>query len=591
MISNLFYTFKTAPALVRKSLLSELLHGLLVAVPTGFLLLIIQELFSGNPVAQRIWLYVIIMVVLLGVQLWLAAKTMIGTNVMAYTLSTNLRIKLGDHLQRLSMGTFKQRDPGDLAAVVLQDVANFEMIFAHTIGNIAGAVFATLIISVFLFITDWRLALVLLCALPLSWVMIRISNYLIVQQGSKHVAARNETSARFLEYVQGIRHIKSFGMTGKRFTSLETALNDFRRASIRTEAIPGPFVLVAGLALEVFFLLMIYLAVTFLTNGSLTPAAVITFLIVGYRLYEPIKIVLVDYVILRYMNISLDRVIEVLRTPEQSAGKGYVPAGFNISFEQVTFGYQDDKAVLQNVSFEVPERSMLALVGPSGSGKTTITALMARFWDVQSGSVKIGGTDVKEMDPSRVYSLISEVFQDVYLFDDTIYNNIRFGRMDATDEEVRDAAARAMVLDFAWDLPEGLHARTGEGGNKLSGGQKQRISIARALLKNAPIVLLDEATASLDPENEIYIQQAIRELVKDKTVVVVAHKLATIRHAEQILVLQEGCIAETGTHTQLMEKKGLYHHLWEIQQQSGGWKITGNRSAVVSVHDTVPIVK
>ncbi|RQO71645.1 ABC transporter ATP-binding protein [Pedobacter sp. KBW06] len=573
MIKNIFFVFKTAPAMVRKNILLELLHSLFIAVPTGFLLLIVQELFSAEINQGRLWTYIWIMLVLLLLQLFVSVKTIVGTNTMTYTLSTNLRIRLGNHLQRLSMGTFKQRDPGDLASVVLQDVANFEMIFGHTIGNMAAAFFATVIISVFLFLTDWRLALVLLAALPLCWLMIRISNYLIVQEGGKHVEARNAIGARFLEYVQGIRHIKSFGMTGVRFGSLDKALNDFRKASIRTEAIPGPFVLTGGLVLELFFLLMLGIAVTFFAHGSLAAPALITFLIIGYRLYEPLKIVLVDYVVLRYMNISLSRVIEVLQIPEQSAGTKRRPDGYEISFEDVSFAYQEGKEVLRQVSFRVEENSMMALVGPSGSGKTTVTALIARFWDSQKGTVKIGGVDVKDMEPGEVYKLISEVFQDVYLFDDSIYNNIRFGKMDATEEEVIRAADLAQVLDFAWELPGGLQARTGEGGNQLSGGQKQRISIARALLKDAPIVLLDEATASLDPENEIHIQKAIQELVKNKTVIVVAHKLATIRNADQILVLKEGALAEQGTHLHLMEKQGLYHHLWGIQQQLGGWKI------------------
>lgn len=573
MIKNLFFVFKTAPQVVRKSILLELFHGVLIAVPTGFLLLIIQELFTGNPDKQRLWSFVWLMSGLLLIQFFVAAKTIVNSNLMTYTLSTGLRIRLGNHLQRLSMGVFKERDPGDLASVVLQDVANFEMIFGHTIGNMASALFATVILSVFLLFTDWRLALFLLLALPVAWGMIRIANYLIVSQGEKHVQARNQIGARFLEYVQGIRHIKSFGMTGKSFVSLDNALNDFRKASIRTEVIPGPMVVTAGLILEVFFLLMAGLAVTFFAQGSLSAPALITFLIVGYRLYEPTKIILVDYVILRYMNISMERVIEVLNIKEQPAGKRLKPKDFTVAFEHVSFGYQQEKNVLNDVTFQVQPNSMMALVGPSGSGKTTITALIARFWDVQQGSVKIGGVDVKDMEPAQVYGLMSEVFQEVYLFDDTIYNNILFGRPGAQEEEVIKAADLAQVLDFAWELPGGLHAKAGEGGNLLSGGQKQRISIARALLKDAPIVLLDEATASLDPENEIHIQKAIQELVRNKTVIVVAHKLSTIQHADQILVLKEGEVQERGTHEKLIGNEGLYHHLWKIQQQSGGWKI------------------
>ncbi|SDH24614.1 ATP-binding cassette, subfamily B [Dyadobacter soli] len=573
MIKNLFYTFRTAPVTVRNSMLLELLHSLFIAVPTGFLLLIIHELFSPTPDPGKLWMYVGIMVALIAVQFFVSVKNIVHSNNMTYTLSTNLRVALGNHLQRISMGTFKQRDPGELASVVLQDVANFELIFGHTIGNMAGAVFATLIVSGFLLVTDWRLALVLLAALPLAWVLIRISDYLVVKQGLKHVQARNETGARFLEYVQGIRHIKSFGMTGERFSGLQKALDDFRKASIKTEAIPGPFVLTAGLVLELSFLLMVSLALTYLVAGNLSVPALITFLIVGYRLFEPIKMLLVDYVILRYMNISLDRIVTLLRTPVQASGRELQPVNFDIAFQNVGFAYHRGQHVLKDISFRVPEKSMTALVGPSGSGKTTITSLIARFWDVQSGSIAIGGVNVQDMRPDDVCALVSEVFQEVYLFDDTIYNNIRFGRPDAGENDVLDAAEKARVMDFAWEMPDGLNARVGEGGNQLSGGQKQRISIARALLKNAPIILLDEATASLDPENEIYIQQAIQELVKDKTVIVVAHKLATIRHAHQIIVLNDGRIEEQGDHEALMQKQGLYHRLHQIQQQSGGWRI------------------
>lgn len=573
MIKNLLYIFKTAPELVRKSTLLELLHSLFIAVPTGFLLLIIQELFSGRADQHRLWIYVSIMSGLLLLQLLVSVKAIVTSNEMTYALSSDLRIRLGNHLQKLSMGTYKQRDPGDLASIVLQDVANFELIFSHTIGNIASAIFSTLILSVFLFITDWRLALLLLLALPLSWLMIQISNRLVGKEGLKHVLARNETGARFLEYLQGIRHIKAYGLTGSRFSSLDRALNEFREASIRTEAIPGPFVLSAAIVFEFIFLLMLYAGLEYFTGASLSASALITFMILGWRLFEPLRIVLIDYIILRYMNISIDRVVGLLQTPVQPSGSNLVPERYDICFEHADFSYRPGEIVLEDISFELPEKSMLALVGPSGSGKTTLTALMARFWDVQEGAVKIGGIDVKNMDPKTVNSLISEVFQDVYLFNDSIYNNIRFGKMDATEEEVIQAADKAEVLDFAWEISGGIHANVGEGGCKLSGGQKQRISIARALLKNAPIVLFDEATASLDPENEIYIQKAIQELVNDKTVVVVAHKLSTIRNADQILVLDKGRIEEKGTHSSLLENNGLYSRLWELQQRSGGWRI------------------
>ncbi|MEN7547159.1 ABC transporter ATP-binding protein [Rapidithrix thailandica] len=573
MLSNLLYIFRIAPGAVRKSLFWELLHGIFVASPTGMLLLIIWELFEPEPDQRKIWWIAGIMGGMLLLQFYIASKTLLASNQMTFQLSNTLRLKLGNHLQRLSMGYFKKRDPGDLASVVLQDVANFETIFGHTVGNIAGAVFATLTLSVFLFAVDWRLALLLIAALPLGYLFVKIANWVITKQGAKLVLARNATGARFLEYVQGIRFIKSYGMTGAHFKSLERAMRDFKKASIRTEALPGPFVLLAAIIFELFFLGMVGLGVGYFETGTLSIPVLIAFLIMGYRLYEPLKVVLVDYVTLRYMNISLTRIIDLLKAEEQEWEEDCPPEHFDIAFDHVNFSYTGDENVLKGISFYIPEKSMVALVGPSGSGKTTIANLIARFWDAQQGSVMIGGIDIQLLAPHTVYQMISEVFQEVYLFDDTVYNNILIGNPKASKEQVWQAAKAAQCQEFIRSLPQGMETRVGEGGSRLSGGQKQRVSIARAMLKDAPIVLLDEATASLDPENEVYIQRAIQQLVKDKTVVVIAHKLQTIKNANQIIVLDQGRIKETGDHTYLMEVGGLYTQLWNQQQKAQSWKI------------------
>ncbi|KKX50166.1 hypothetical protein L950_0212130 [Sphingobacterium sp. IITKGP-BTPF85] len=317
---------------------------------------------------------------------------------------------------------------------------------------------------------------------------------------------------------------------------------------------------------------MVALGLYYLSNNTITIPVLITFLIMGYNLYNPLKVVMVDYLVLRYMNESLNRIVAIMETPTMETGKEAVPNRYDVIFDNVSFGYQN-KLTVQNLSFTVPEKSMLALVGHSGSGKSTIASLIARFWEVNTGVIKIGGMDIRDIHQDQYYTLISEVFQDVYLFDDTVYNNIKIGKPDATLEEIIDAADKAQILDFVWEFPKGMDTMVGEGGSKLSGGQKQRISIARALLKNAPIILLDEATASLDPENEIYIQHAIQELVKAKTVIVIAHKLATIKNADQIIVLNNGGIAEKGTHEALVQQDGIYRKMWEIQQKSNGWKV------------------
>ncbi|MAG86288.1 MAG: ABC transporter [Zunongwangia sp.] len=572
MIRNLNRICQLDPKATLKVFFWEILHSIFVAAPSGIVLVIVWELFSEHPNTTKIWTVVGVMVVMLILQFFIATKSMVQTNIWVYGLSTKLRITLGNRLLKFSLGYFKQKNPGEVAAIVLQDVANFEGIFGHSVGNLAAAVFGTTVLSVFLVIYDWRLALCLLEALPLTYLFLLAANYLVSKLGNKQIAARNSVGANFLEYVQGIRHLKSYALIGKKHTGLEYTLKDLCQKSIRMEAVPGPFIVTAFIVFEITFLAMVALGLYYLNGNLITIPVLISFLILGYHLFHPLKVVMVDYLSLRYMNESLKRIIEMLDAPTMASGTAKLPDKFDICFKEVSFGY-GNKPTVQGLSFDIPEKSMLALVGHSGSGKSTIAALIARFWDVNSGKIEIGGIPIKDIPQEQFYKLISEVFQDVYLFDDSIYNNIKIGNPEATETEVIEAAEKAQVLSFAWELPQGLHTRVGEGGSKLSGGQKQRISIARALLKDAPIVLLDEATASLDPENEIFIQQAIQELVKSKTVVVIAHKLATIMRADNILVLENGEIAERGTHAQLLNKNGIYRKMWDIQQQSNGWKV------------------
>lgn len=572
MIKNLQYVTSFNSKETKKVMIMEIIHSIFIAAPSGILLIIIWELFSSDPDTTRVWSVVAVMTVMLVIQFFVASRSMVRSNILVYDLSTKLRIKLGNHIQKFSLGFFKQKDPGEIASVVLQDVANFEGIFGHSIGNLASAAFGTVVLSVFLLIYDWRLALCLLAALPLVYPFLRMANYLVSRLGKKQIAARNTVGAKFLEYVQGIRHLKSYGLTGEKYKGLEDSFEDLRRKSIRLEAVPGPFIVTASIVFEIGFVLTVALGLYFLFSHSITIPVLITFLIMGYNLYNPLKVVMVDYLVLRYMNESLSRIIGILEEPTMKTGENKLPEHYEIHFNNVSFGYQD-KMTLQEINFTIPERSMLALVGHSGSGKTTVASLIARFWDVNTGSISIGGVDIREIDQREFYKLISEVFQDVYLFDDTIYNNIKIGNPDAADHDIYKAMELSQCMEFISELPEGINTKVGEGGSKLSGGQKQRISIARALLKNAPIILLDEATASLDPENEIYIQKAIQELVKSKTVVVIAHKLSTIQNAGQIVVLNEGMVAEKGNHQELLSKNGIYRRMWDIQHQSNGWKV------------------
>ena len=575
MMKNLLYIVRATHVRLGVAALGEMLHGIFLAAPTGILLLIIWELFKEHPDIKKIWTTVIVLTVMFVIQLWVAGKVLVKTNNAILTMTAKLRLMLGDHLHKLSLGFYKKRDPGDLASVVLQDVSNFEAIFRDQFPNMVGAIFGTFFLSIFLFILDWKLALLMVTAIPCAFLFMVTATKIARTLSQKHVASRNETGSRFIEYIQGVQYLKAFNLTGDRFSTLKTAFENLRKDSIKLEATVGPLAITSLVVFEFFFLLMVYMAISrfnYAGGATISIPVFVAFLVVGYRLYAPLQLVMVSYALLNYMNVSVERIRQLLETPLQDAGKDIRPERYAIAFENISFSYID-REVLQDISLTIPEKGLTALVGASGSGKTTITNLIARFWDVQKGRITIGGIDLKDMTPLTVYSLISQVFQDVYLFDDTIYNNIKIGKPDATEKEIMQVAEKAQVTEFLDDLENGINTKVGEGGSKLSGGQKQRISIARAMLKDAPIILLDEATAALDPENEIYIQQAIQELVKEKTVVVIAHKLQTVRNADKIIVLENENIAEEGKHSELLKNKGLYAQYWDIQQRTRGWKI------------------
>ncbi|MEM6696911.1 MAG: ABC transporter ATP-binding protein, partial [Bacteroidota bacterium] len=370
MIKNLLYAFQYDAKGMKQSIFWEWLHGFFLAAPTAILLVVIWELFEEQPNVQKIWWTVGTMGVLFLGQLYVANKAMLASNFATFEMSRKMRLALGNKLQRLSLGYYKSRDAGDLASVVLQDVANFENIFGHSIANIANAIFGFLMLSIFLLYLDWRLALTLILAVAFVLPLMQLGRWLVTKLGKTQIAARNATGANFLEYVQGIQHIKSYGMTGSRFAALEQSLKDLRRGSIRVEAIPGPIILTAGVIFELFFVLMIWLALYFLTAGSLSIPILIAFLIIGYRLYEPLKILMVEYPVLSYMNISLERMISILQAEEQAVGQNLSPNNYDIEFKGVHFSYVEDKKVLNGIDFLAPAGTLTALVGASGSGKT-----------------------------------------------------------------------------------------------------------------------------------------------------------------------------------------------------------------------------
>lgn len=493
--------------------------------------------------------------------------------VKSYSIGSDLRLKLGAKLKRLGLGFFKSSDPGDVTSRMLHDVNKSEEVLSHNVPDIVSAVTVPVFIGLFLLFSDAGLTLLMFAVVAIAACFFLLSRWIIAVLGQKHLSALNEASSRILEYCRTIKTLKAFDMTGHGFKRLDAAMLDFKCLSFRTEVFAGIPVQIALLVIDCGYVSLLLAASYYYFEGSLELVKLLTFSVLGFYFFEPVKQLGVITVLLRHARHSTDRINEILKLPEPSFihGRG-VAESKSFELRDVSFKYSREK-VLNGFSCVLPEKSVSALVGYSGSGKTTVANLLARFWDIDEGVIRYGGENIRNIDPDILLGDISFVFQDVFLFNDTVMNNIRVGRMCASDEEVIEAAKLAQCHDFVKRLPNEYDTVVSEGGNSLSGGEKQRISIARAILKDAPVVLLDEATASLDPENENTIQKAISNLLKEKTVIVIAHKFSTIVDADQILVLDEGKVKQRGTHAELVDEEGLYSELWQAQQKAGSWKL------------------
>ncbi|MFB9275506.1 ABC transporter ATP-binding protein [Cohnella cellulosilytica] len=557
---------------------AALLDGLAKMVPAALLVDLFNTIYisfaepdTGLNVA-RMWIVCAILFVWLAVEYVAYASLYDKTYGVAYSLAATGRLSLAEHIRRLSLGFFGRRDPGDLTNLLLGDYGQVEHTISHNVPQLISGLALPLLALAGLLFVDWQMALAMFVAAPFGALLLWATDSVQAKLSATHVKAKNEAASRLQEYLTGIREIKAHNMGGQRFERLRLSFDQLKSASIRLEGIMGPMIMGAMLLTRSGMTLMILTGSYLLVGGELSLPVFLLFLLVGTRVFEPLTVVLINYGEMRYSAFSAERIMEV-RREQPLQGTGSVQPGQPIVFDRVTFGYDAGKPVLRDLSFTIEPNTITALVGPSGSGKSTVTRLISRFWDAQRGTIAIGGEPVSGADPERLLQHISMVFQDVYLFQDTIGNNIRIGKMDATQEEIEEAAKRAQCHEFIRNLPQGYDTPVGEGGSTLSGGEKQRISIARALLKDASIVLLDEATASLDPENEAAVQEAINELVTGKTVILIAHRLKTIQHADKILVLDQGQLAEEGTHDELLARQGLYARLWQLQMNTDGWRV------------------
>lgn len=488
-----------------------------------------------------------------------------------YEASAGGRIRLAEHIRKLPLGFLTSKDPGELGNTMMNDFSQIEESVTHILPQLISGIILAVLALLGMACIDWRMALAMFAGLPVTFLILLGVRVIDRIRGAAHTKARIEQTNRLQEYLTGMKVIKAYNLRGTNFKRLERAFHNFMIESIKLEGVSGPFYLIAVAFLQTGLSLITITGTYLLLGGSLTLPVFVMFLLVGSRVFDPLVSAITQLPVFVYQTNAGKRIVDLLDEPIMQ-GDGDAPQDHDISFENVTFGYGKD-IVLHDVSASFPSGTMTAIVGPSGSGKSTMLRLIARFYDPQSGIVRFGGTDETSVDPEKLMSKISVVFQDVYLFQDTIGNNIRYGRENATQEEIEAAAKLAHCHDFIMKLPDDYNTMVGEGGSTLSGGEKQRISIARAILKDAPVLLLDEATSSLDPENEVEVQRAIEELVKGRTVIMIAHKLKTVAGADQIIVLDHGEVVETGTHETLLAQKGLYEHLWNIQQTTAGWQI------------------
>lgn len=494
-----------------------------------------------------------------------------------YMIFTDKRMELGGHLRKLPMGYFTSGNIGKISSVLSTDMVFIEEIAMSTLGNMMSYMLSALILLVFMFFLDWRLGLAAAAVTLLACFTAKGMNKVSLKEAACRQDQSEHLTDAVLSFTEGISVIKSYNLIGEKSEELTGNFRRSRDTSTAFERKMTPWTRGLNILYAVGIAAIFALSVWLQQSGSLSLPYLLGVLLFVFDLFSPLKALYGEASRLTVMNAALDRIEAVLNETElPDKGTAHIPnessGSPEICFDNVTFAYQD-KEVLHNISFSMQKNTMTALVGPSGGGKSTIVNLLARLWDVKSGKVTIRSTDIRDVPLAELMEQISMVFQRVYLFQDTIYNNISMGKPDATEEEVYEAAKKARCYDFIMALPDGFQTVIGEGGATLSGGEKQRISIARCILKDAPIVILDEATASVDTDNESYIQEAINELVKGKTLLVIAHRLNTICQADQILVIADGRISEQGTHDELIAKAGIYQDFVNIRKKSSGWSL------------------
>ncbi|MCY7142813.1 ABC transporter ATP-binding protein/permease [Streptococcus gordonii] len=570
-----FFDFCTAEDRKKfyQSIYLGIIKSFIIALRIPAIGLVLMGLIEKNLSMQTFWLALGIMLVSTVLNVWITLKiTMLQTEA-GYHTCAQKRIEIAEHMRYLPMGYFNQHSLGKITSVTTNTLEGLSDVATRVVMMTVQGFLTTGLITVLVFLYDWRVGLVLLVGLVLFLLPNTLMRWQVGKVSDDKYQADMNLVAVVLEYSQGIAEVKNYNLVNRSAKKLSKAIEGKSQLDTKMTLVTSPYIALQGMVTKLTGLFMGLFSIYFYLNGSMELLVTIMMIVSGFMIYENLDGVGSFSSLLRIVDLSVDMVNQVLAIqPMDISGQDIEPKSSRIELRDVSFSY-GNKKIINQVSLIIPEKTTTALVGPSGSGKTTLCNLIARFWDVDQGSISLDGHDVRDYSYDSLIRNFSFVFQSVYLFEDTIANNIRFGKPEASQEEVIEAAKKAACHDFILSLPDGYDTKIGEGGASLSGGERQRISIARAIIKDAPIIILDEATANVDPENEEALMQAIQALTRNKTIIMIAHRLKTVEHADQILVLDQGHIVEQGKHQDLLAKKGIYSKFIQERKTAASWRI------------------
>lgn len=541
--------------------------------PVALLYFFVSDLLNSGIKPEKIWFYIlgciIALALIFAVTYWQYNSTFLAT----YVETGTRRITLAEKLRKIPLSFFGKKDLADLTSTIMADCTYLETAFSHFIPPFVGAIISTVLISISLFFFDWRMAIASLWVLPVAFTIIGLSSKVQKSLNHKSMDAKMACADGIQECIETIQDLKANNAEQAYMAGLDTKIDNVEKRALKSEFGTAAFVVSAGLILKLGIATTALVGSILLINRQLDVLTFFMFLLVVSRLYDPMQSTLQNLAAIISTSTNVARMNEILDHDVQTGNTKLTNKGYDVEFKNVEFSYNNNENVLKDVSFTAKQGEVTALIGPSGGGKTTVSRLAARFWDINHGKITVGGMDISKIEPETLLSLYSIVFQDVILFNNTIMENIRLGKKGATDEEVLLAAKLANCDEFVSKLPDGYNTDIGENGCQLSGGERQRVSIARAFLKDSPIILLDEATASLDVENETLIQTALSKLIKNKTVIVIAHRMRTVAGADKIVVLSDGVVAEEGTAESLKKLNGIFVHMMNLQSESSNWKL------------------